>query len=158
MPDEIYHIEKRDRFRNSADYLEASNRVFSYDPTVQDYFYSAMHEAERFLARLGLHSRSHGQRENFVTNYMIQTRGKIVNRAQFSKNPRQPSEPLFDGASEGNYMLLCTLRLNLVYGNDKLGQLRHANQRDVRRAKQYLIGLLSALNRHEQNLRHRGII
>ena len=158
MPDESYHIEKRNRFRDAAAFLATSNRVFSYDPSVQDCFYSAVHEAERFLARLNRHCRGHSQRENYITNYMIQAGGVTVNRAQFSRNPQHPSDRLFDRESEFCYMELVALRLDLVYGQEILGGLRHASQRDVRRADHVLTRFFRALARHEQNLRQRKIV
>ena len=158
MPDENYHIEKRNRFRDAARFLATTNRVFSYEPSVQDCFYSAVHESERFLARLNRHSRGHGQRESQITNYMIQAGGTVVSRDQFSRNPRYPSDRLFDRMSEFCYMELVALRLGLVYGQAILGRLRHANRRDVQRANHLLALFLNALNRHEQSLRQRGII
>lgn len=158
LPDENYHTEKRNRFGDAADFLARSNRIFSHDPSVQDYFYSAMHEAESFLARLGIHSRNHNQRENFVTNYMVQSLGTVVSRAQFSRNPRHPADRLFDNDSEFYYMQLLSLRLDVVYGNEILGRLRHANRRDVQRARELRVRFLNSISRHEQNLRHRGII
>lgn len=158
MPEENYHLEKRNRFRDAADFLASSSRVFSYDPSVQDYFYSTMHEAESYLARLGIHSRNHSQRENFVTNYMVQSQGTIVSRAQFIRNPRHPSDRLFDRDSEFFYMELLTLRLDIVYGSEIPERLRHANRRDVQRAHHLRIRFLNAINRHERNLRNRGII
>ena len=158
MPNETYHIEKRDRFGHTAVFLARLDNIFSYDSTVQDFFYSAVHEAERFLARLNRHSRGHNQRENYVTNYMIQARGRIVRRDQFNRNPQYPSDRLFDRESEFCYMELVARRLDLVYGSEILGQLRHATRRDVQRANHLLYRFFSAINRHEQNLRHRGII
>lgn len=158
MPDENYHIEKRNRFRDAARFLATTNRVFSYEPSVQDCFYSAVHEAERFLARSNRHSRGHSQRESQITNYMIEAGGVIVSRAQFSRNPQYPSDRLFDRKSEFYYMELVALRLGLVYGQEILGRLRHANRRDVQRANHILDRFFNALVRHEQSLRQRGII
>ena len=158
MPNEVYHIEKRDRFKAAAAFLANTKRVFSYEPSIQDCFYSAMHEAERFLAQLNRHSRSHRQREDRITNYMVKTGGAIVSRAQFSQNPQYPSERLFDRDSEFCYMGLVALRLDLIYGQEILGRLRHANRRDVQRANHILARFLNAMNRHERNLRRRGII
>ena len=89
---------------------------------------------------------------------MIQAGGIIVSRAQFSRNPQHPSDRLFDRESEFCYAGLVALRLGVVYGHEILGQLRHANRRDVRRANHILTRFFNALVRHEQNLRRRGII
>lgn len=158
MPTANYHIQKRDRFKDTADYLAHMNNAFSYDSTVQDYFYSAVHEAERFLAGLNRDSRSHSQREKYVTNYMILTQSRIATRAQFSRNPDHPSDRLFDRDSEFCYMELVALRLDVVYGNNILGQIRNANHRDVQRANHLLQRFFRAMSRHERNLRRRGII
>lgn len=158
LPSADYHIEKRNRFRDAAAFLATSNRVFSYDPSVQDCFYSAVHEAERFLAQLGRHSRGHGQRENYITNYMVQARGSIRSRAEFSRNPQHPSDRLFDRRSEFYYMELTKLRLDLVYGREILGPLRHASRRDRSRANHILTQFLTVLAGHERILRRRGMI
>ena len=158
MPNAPYHIQKRDRFRDTADFLVQSNNAFSYDSVVQDFFYSAVHEAERFLAGLNRNSRSHRQRANYITNYMIQARRTIIRRDNFVRNPRHSADRLFDRNSEFSYMQLVALRLDLVYGNTILGQTRHATQRDVQRANHLLRRFFNALNRHETHLRQRGII
>jgi hypothetical protein len=117
-----------------------------------------MHESESYLARLGVHSRNHSQRENFITNYMVLPHGTIVNRAQFCRNPQYPSDRLFDHVSKFYYMELSSLRRDIVYGSKIPERLRHANRRDVQRARSFRIRFLTAINSHEQNLRHRGII
>jgi hypothetical protein len=55
-------------------------------------------------------------------------------------------------------MELVKLRLDLVYGKEILGRLRHANQRDTQRASHLLIRFSNALVRHENDLRRRGIV
>jgi hypothetical protein len=158
LPDQAYHIEKRDKFRNTAAMLENSAQPFTYDPTVQDYFYSMMHDAERFLAVIGIHSSSHRNREQRITNFMIEQRRRIVDRATYSRHPIQPSDRLFDRASESLYMELLGLRLDVVYGNHLLGPLRHASSRDVQRARILYQRFINSIARHERSLQRRRII
>lgn len=93
-----------------------------------------------------------------MKDYMIHVRRVVVTRAQFRRRPQHPSNRLFDRDSEFCYMTLAKLRLDLVYGKELLGPLRHANRRDVQRANQLRTRFLSAITRHEGTLRRKGII
>jgi hypothetical protein len=157
MPNPGYHEEKRDRFQDTAIQLENAGNIHSNDANVQDYFYAAMHEAERYLGILGRHSRTHNHRNNIITNFMVYA-GRLMRRDRFRRNPGYPSDRVFDNNSEAAFMALAALRLNLVYGNTDLGPLQHADQRDVQRARALFMRFMNSIIRHEHNLRARGII
>jgi hypothetical protein len=150
MPSEQYHTEKRDKFRDTAEYLRNNNELFTYDSNVQDFFYAMIHESERYLATYGKGSRSHKSRDKIVTNNLIHN-GKLIEKHQARRNPNLNAFPVLDVNSEAHYMALTSLRMQLVYGDDNYGPIRHANQRDVDRARELWLRYRRSLQQHEAN-------
>ena len=84
MPNHQYHAEKRNRFRDTADFL-FNNQIpnaknSSCDSNVQDYFYTTVHEAERFLDEFfDYHSNGHGRREALMDHWRATGNRQITN-------------------------------------------------------------------------------
>ena len=165
MPNHQYHAEKRNRFRDTADFL-FNNQIpnaknSSCDSNVQDYFYTTVHEAERFLDEFfDYHSNGHGRREALMDHWRATGNRQITNETTLRRNSRSfnSTEELFNTRTFFFYASLNALREALVYGDEQYGPLRHAERHDVEIAKRYALGFIQSLQRHEAYLHRNGII
>jgi len=161
LTDATYHETKRDRFRDTAEFLRNSPLGFCFDPNVQDYFYAVVHETERFFwVGFGLDSGGHGSREAKMDNWLVIRTGRIMRRSKYQRNQARYGEarPLLDSYSRFCYMTLNSLREDLVYGETHIGSVRHANSNDVAWARRLFMNFIRSLARHEANLRRDGFI
>ena len=160
MPDKDYHQRKSDNFRNTSEFLRGSHQNFTSDANVQDFFYAAVHDAERFLTLFNMHSRSHAHRERIITNYMAAIGSVLVRISDYYRNRARygVANKAFDVRAEFCYMTLSALRKDMVYGERYTGPLRHTSPREVERARNLFLCFAGSLARHERNLRRLRII
>ena len=170
MPDQNFHTKKTGRFRNSGEHLRLNGPSDSADAAVQDFFYAAMHDLERFLSLFGYHA-NHRLRRELIINRKIIQRGNRVYIANPAKlRPRTLSrsriEMTLDSASEGFYFMLFAMRQLKTYGNlprnipiaHAVGGDRFADSLDVNTARGLFLQLSRSLRIHENNLRRAGFL
>ena len=165
MPDEIYHTDKRERFRKTALMLMRTNANFSFDANAQDFFYAMMHEAERFFREaFNFDSKTHGRREARIHDWLVRGHtnpaNRMIRKSTYHRNPSSYGVvlPVFDTRTRYYYMTLKELRADLVYGETNIGLERHASQHDVKWARRLYLNFCRALSGHESNLRRNGLI
>lgn len=167
MPDQIFHTQKRDGFRNSGRYLQQHGPPDSADAAVQDFFYSAMHDVERFLSLFGQHA-NHRRRKDLILNEQIIKRRNRV----FIGSPVRPRrrgemrENVLDSTTEMCYFALFAMRQLKAYGSlptnvpipSTVGGRRFADAIDVNDAWNFFITLRRSLTGHENNLHRKRIL
>lgn len=170
MPDQDFHIRKTNRFRDSAEYLFSNGPPDSADAAVQDFFYAAMHNVERFLSLFGYHT-NHRLRKELIIKRRIVLRGNrvsIVDPARLRPRTlvRSRIEKTVDSATEGFYFMLFAMRQLKTYGNlprnipiaHAVGGDRFADSLDVATARGLFLRLSRNLGIHESNLRRAGFL
>jgi hypothetical protein len=170
MPDQHFHIRKRDRFRNSGEHLRSSGPPDSADAAVQDFFYAGMHDVERFLSLFGFHTNHRLRRELFVSRRIIQRRNRVSiadpSRLRRRTLARSRIERTVDPATEGFYFMLFAMRQLKTYGNlpkntpiaAAVGGDRFADSLDVGTARALFLNLSRSLRRYESYLRREGLL
>jgi len=167
MPDSNFHIRKRKKFRDSGDYLRLAGPKNSTDAAVQDYFYSALHEIERFLSQFGVDSYNHRNRNNILVNQrIIQVRNRtVIGHPDHQRRNLQMTRTV-ENMTEFCYLSLYAMRQLKSYGSfprnvqipGQLGRNLFANIGDVNAAYTLLIRLLGSIARYEHVLRRRGFL
>jgi len=167
MPDTTFHIQKRDRFRNTAEYLRVYPTVGSDDAAVQDYFYAAMHDIERFLSLFRVDGGNHLNRKRLIIDCkIVQSHGRVTVKDPSRLRMVAQVERTVDNVTELCFFSLYAMRQLKVYGTlprnmpipPTVGGSRFANALDVSAARMLFLKMGRSLVRHESRLRNRGLL
>lgn len=177
MPDETFHIQKRDRFRKTAEQLRTAGSPDSADANVQDYFYAALHDLDRFIYRLasvnGLsqsyrHGGTHRHREGLLfKKKIIIHRGRLrINDPSHFRRRRIQTCDVIEHSTELYYYNLKAMRQLKVYGELPrsvpvpiwVGGSGFADALDVGTARQLFLDLVRSLRRRESYFHRRGFL
>lgn len=166
MPSENFHRLKRDGFRNSGEHLYLHGPADSADSAVQDFFYAALHEVDRFLSLFGYHGGNHRGRYTKIANEkIIQRRGRtIIGDPSHYRNAHV--ESTVPSSAELYYLTLNAMRHLKAYGSlptnvpipPTVGGALFANILEVSTARDAFLRLGNILARHERDLRRRNIL
>lgn len=167
MPDQAFHIQKRNGFRNSGEHLRLHGPPDSPDAAVQDFFYAALHDVERFLSLFAVDSGNHRRRKELIVDQKIFERHGRVFIGDPSRYRRVTQvERTVERAAELCYLSLYAMRQLKAYGSlprnmtipATVGGRRFANALDINTARRLFFNLARSLTRHENNLRRRGLL
>lgn len=167
MPDQAFHVRKRDGFSNSGNHLQLNGPPDSGDAAVQDFFYAALHEVERFLSLFGAHSGHHRRRKELIIDQkIIKRRGRVFIGYPSDYRTVTQVERTVENVAEVSYLSLYAMRQLKVYGSlpggrsipRAVGGRRFANALDINTARRWFQNLAGSLARHEHSLGRRGLL